>query len=334
MFRGSRSGRTYIAVLAALVPLGFAGWLVWQVLHGSGDGGDGAKTRAAPTRSGSGKDAQSTRDAGKNGGEDEPEANEDKTGDGRGGKRKGPLAGMTVVLDPGHNPHNHKHPDKISRRVDIGTGMKECDTTGTASNSGYPEAEFTLDLARRTRTALQDRGARVLLTHEGREARQPYGPCIDERARTGNRAHADAVVSLHADGAPSGSRGFHVILPAQVRQGKADTRRIVAPSRRLGTALRDAFHRATGEPPASYIGDHRGLDSRADLGGLNLSTVPKVFLECGNMRDPQDASRLTSAKWRTKAAHGVADGIADFLTASSPPRSSPQSPGAHRPSAR
>ncbi|MBK3589791.1 N-acetylmuramoyl-L-alanine amidase, partial [Streptomyces sp. MBT57] len=44
-----------------------------------------------------------------------------------------------------------------------------------------------------------------------------------------------------------------------------------------------------------------------------LSTVPKVFVECGNMRDPKDAALLTSASWRQKAAQGMADGIADHL---------------------
>ncbi len=49
------------------------------------------------------------------------------------------------------------------------------------------------------------------------------------------------------------------------------------------------------------------------LGGLNLSKVPKVFVECGNMRDSQDAGRLTSGSWRQKAAQGLSEGIVSFL---------------------
>lgn len=216
------------------------------------------------------------------------------------------------MIDPGHNPHNRDQPGKISRPVDIGTGKKECDTTGTATNSGYAEAEFTLDLARRVRTVLEARGATVKFTQNGKT---PYGPCVDERAEKGNAAKADAVVSLHADGAPSGARGFHVILPASVHQGEADTRAIVGPSRKLGSAVRDGFREATGERPANYLGDGKGLDTRRDLGGLNLSRVPKVFLECGNMRDPHDAALLTSVKWREKAAGGITEGITAFLRA-------------------
>ncbi len=142
----------------------------------------------------------------------------------------------------------------------------------------------------------------------------PWGPCVDERARIGDEAHADAVVSVHADGAPAGARGFHVILPASVDEGAADTRRIVHPSRQLGDALVLDYQKATGFGPAPYAGGGDGLDVRGDLGGLNLSTVPKVFIECGNMRDPRDAAQLTDAAWRARAADGIAQGITDFLT--------------------
>lgn len=224
--------------------------------------------------------------------------------------KKGPLAGRTVVIDPGHNPRNHEHTGEIARQVDIGTGHKECDTTGTSTNSGYAEARFTLDVAHRMRTLLEAEGAKVILTYDDDRA---YGPCVDERARIGNTAKADAVVSVHADGSAVGNRGFHVILPALVRDGAADTSRIVTPSRELGTRIAGKFVRATGSAPSNYIGGGTGLDVRDDLGGLNMSTVPKVFVECGNMRDPKDAALLTSASWRQKAAEGIGDGITDFL---------------------
>ncbi|MEV3990955.1 N-acetylmuramoyl-L-alanine amidase [Streptomyces sp. NPDC049837] len=220
------------------------------------------------------------------------------------------LAGKTVVIDPGHNPGNFDHPREINRLVDIGTNRKECDTTGTSTNSGYTEAEFTLDVSHRLRTLLQRQGATVTLTQD---ADRPFGPCIDERARIGNAAKADAVVSLHADGSGTGNRGFHVILPALVKDGAADTARIVVPSRALGQRVAREFALATGSAPANYVGGGTGLDVRKDLGGLNLSTVPKVFIECGNMRDPKDAALLTDAAWRQKAAQGIAAGVSTYL---------------------
>ncbi|MBE9499020.1 N-acetylmuramoyl-L-alanine amidase [Streptomyces sp. GKU 257-1] len=303
--------RTTALLIAGAVCAGAAG------CGRSGGHGGGSDSSGKPSRS-----ASSGKTAGKSSGEKTGKGGSGHGGtDGRGkdggghsGSRggKSPLRGKVIVIDPGHNPHNRDQPGKISRSVDIGTGKKECDTTGTATNSGYSEAEFTLALAHRVRTELRKRGATVKFTHDGEE---PYGPCVDdERAKRGNRAHADAAVSLHADGAPGGSRGFHVILPASVHRGDADTRAVAGPSKRLGTDLRAAFRKATGERPANYLGNGEGLDTRDDLGGLNLSTVPKVFLECGNMRDAADAALLTSRKWREKAARGVADGITAFLS--------------------
>jgi N-acetylmuramoyl-L-alanine amidase len=194
--------------------------------------------------------------------------------------------------------------------VDVGTHRKECDTTGTSTDDGYTEAAFTLDLARRIRPLLEQQGAEVVFTQDDD---RPYGPCVDERARIGNKVQADAAVSIHADGSGAGNRGFHVILPAAVKRGDADTSAIVGPARALGERIAGRLARETGSRPSNYIGGGSGLKVRSDLGGLNLSTVPKVFIECGNMRDPQDAAQLKSKKWRQRAAQGITDGIRSFL---------------------
>ncbi|MGR4879254.1 N-acetylmuramoyl-L-alanine amidase [Streptomyces sp. LARHCF249] len=285
---------TLVIAAAALAPTALAGWVLTQVLTGAGPDGRDAKPAAAtgaaaPAAAETAAPSPAT-----------PAA----------APAKGPLSGRTVVIDPGHNTGNFRHTDEIDQQVDIGTGRKECDTTGTTTNSGYMEAEFTLDVSLRLRTALEAQGAAVVLTHE---ADRPWGPCITERARIGNEAKADAVVSVHADGVSSGSRGFHVILPAKVKGGAADTSAIVEPSRRLGERIAGNFARTTGSSPANYLGSGTGLVVRDDLGGLNLSTQPKVFIECGNMRDAKDAAQLTSPDWRQKAAQGIADGIVTFL---------------------
>ncbi|MBW1603476.1 N-acetylmuramoyl-L-alanine amidase [Streptomyces sp. JJ66] len=225
----------------------------------------------------------------------------------------GPLRGAVVVLDPGHNPGNGQHPQEMARLVDAGNHRKPCDTAGASTQDGYAEAEFTLDVARAAQQRLQALGATVRLTQNGD---RPFGPCVDERARIGNEAEADAVVSVHADGAGPGQRGFHVILPAEVNEGSADTRAVTAPSRALGEHLVTRFASATDTEPARYLGPRTaasGLDVRDDLAGLNLTTVPKVFLECGNLRDSADAALLTDSAWRERAGHGIADGIAAYL---------------------
>ena len=217
-----------------------------------------------------------------------------------------PLAGKTVAIDPGHNGGNASHPREIARLVNAGTLWKACDAVGAATASGYSEAAYNLDVALRLTRALRRRGARVVLT---RTSNTGWGPCITERAAIGNRAHADAAVSIHADGGPSGGRGFHVIYPPSVR-GLTDD--IAAPSHRLALDLRSAYRTGTGLPYATYIG-RQGLDVRSDLGGLNLSDVPKVFVETGNMRNATDARLLSSARFRARAAAALERGLERFL---------------------
>jgi N-acetylmuramoyl-L-alanine amidase len=219
------------------------------------------------------------------------------------------LAGRTIVLDPGHNGGNSDAGATINRLVPAGGFDKECDTVGAQTDAGYPEHAFTFDLVQRAATILRSRGAKVLLTRQGDTG---VGPCIDERARIGNDAGAAAVVSIHADGGPATGRGFHVIAPA-LSPDRANAA-ILAPSGRLAGLLRTAFGRATGLPLADYLGTE-GMTIRSDLGGLNLSRVPKVFLECGNMRNQTDAAQLVDPAWRARAAVGVADGITAFLQA-------------------
>jgi N-acetylmuramoyl-L-alanine amidase len=305
---------TLVLVLAALVPLCFAGWLGWRAV--AGEPGKGS-ANAAAAKGGASQDAHggspatgapssgvraSGTPSGKAPGAASPSGSASSAGK--------PLAGKVIVIDPGHNPGNVNHPSEINSQVFVGNGSKECDTTGTSTDGGYAEAQFTLDVSRRVRTILQAEGATVVLTQDGD---RPWGPCVTERAQIGNRAHADAAISIHADGAGASDHGFHVIMPAAVVAGGVDNSAIVGPSHTLGMDVRSAFAATTGEPFADYINGGVGYDIRSDLGGLNMSTVPKVFIECANMRNSGDADRLTSASWRQEAAQGIANGLSQFV---------------------
>ncbi|MBX6384471.1 MAG: N-acetylmuramoyl-L-alanine amidase [Microbispora sp.] len=219
-----------------------------------------------------------------------------------------PLTGKVVVIDPGHNGGNFRHTREINQLVDILTEKKACDTTGTSTNDGYSEAAFTWDVSQRLAKLLRAQGATVKLTRTNNTG---WGPCITERAAIGNKAHADAAISIHGDGAPPSAHGFHVIMPK--RAPGLPVNKVIAESAALGKKVRDAFHEGTGLPYSTYIGS-KALNYRSDLGGLNLSTVPKIFIECGNMRNATEAAKFKNKAFRQRIAESLAKGIAAYLT--------------------
>jgi N-acetylmuramoyl-L-alanine amidase len=219
------------------------------------------------------------------------------------------LDGKVIVIDAGHQLGNHNFPAEINRPVEAGGFTKPCNTTGTATNGGYPEATFAWGVTTRLKAKLEKAGATVLLTRtSNREDR--WGPCVDVRGRAGNEADADLKISIHGDGSTSsGAHGFHVIYPPSRAPYTDD---IARPSKRLALVTKDALT-GRGFTVANYIAGGDGLDARTDLGTLNLSDVPTVMVECGNMRDSGDASVMTSSTGQTRYARALAVAVRTFL---------------------
>ncbi|HEV3169407.1 MAG TPA: N-acetylmuramoyl-L-alanine amidase, partial [Actinocrinis sp.] len=177
------------------------------------------------------------------------------------------LAGKVVAIDPGHNGGNAANPSIVNALVPMGFGQyKACDTTGTAAPDGYTEHAFNFDVAERLDALLTARGVKVVLTRPNDTG---VGPCVNIRAAIGNNAHADAAISIHADGYASSGHGFQIIEASASVGGRAND----AASNQLSQALHTTMLAESGFTPATYIGDD-GYESRNDLAGLNLSTVP------------------------------------------------------------
>jgi N-acetylmuramoyl-L-alanine amidase len=215
-----------------------------------------------------------------------------------------PAEPPVVVLDPGHNGRNAQNPAVIDKQVPDGRGgTKPCNSTGTATDAGYPEHAFTFDVAGRVAKRLTAAGIHVAMTRPDDDG---VGPCVDERGRAGEQAGAAAVVSIHADGSAAANSGFHVALsdpplnPAQE-----------GPAHALGTDLRDAL-RSGGFRVSDYIG-HDGLSPRSDLAGLSLATRPTALVECANMRNPAEAALVSSPEGRDRYAAAISAGILAFL---------------------
>jgi len=103
---------------------------------------------------------------------------------------------QTLVIDPGHGG----------------------DEVGVRGADGLEEKQLTLDVARRLRGLVErGLGVRVILTRD-----EDRTVSIDERAAAANNGKADLLVSLHANGALSGSpSGAEVFYDRLDREGEA-----------------------------------------------------------------------------------------------------------------
>jgi N-acetylmuramoyl-L-alanine amidase len=216
-----------------------------------------------------------------------------------------PLAGRVVGIDPGHNGGNFTDPTFINHLIWNGREREACDTTGTETDGGYTEARFNFNVASYLAADLRAEGAKVVMT---RRTNHGVGPCVDKRAEIINRAHSEVAIDIHADGGPPGGRGFAILEPVP----DGPNNRVIGASKRFGRILLQRYNQITGMPTSNYDGSG-GISLRDDLAGLNLTTVPKVLIECGNMRNASDAARLVKPSFQRLAAKSFAAAITAYL---------------------
>lgn len=218
------------------------------------------------------------------------------------------LVKPTVVVDPGHNGHNAEHLHYINHLVPAGYGReKACNTTGTATNFGYPEHAYAWHVAQNIRRVLKSNYVHVILTRHNDHG---VGPCVNKRAKIESTKGAAAAVAIHADGGPSNGHGFQIIEDS--RRPVGATHATVERSSRLAKILHHKLNTESGLTPSTYYGKNGYV--RSDIyAGLNLSTNPTSFLELGNMRNAGDAALQHSSAGRKGIARAVADGILTYL---------------------
>ena len=222
---------------------------------------------------------------------------------------KGALSGKVILLDPGHQLGNSnvKFAKQMAQKKFNGTTVKGCNTTGTATNSGFPEATFNWKVALHLKKMLEAQGARVELTRNT-NSRDAWGPCVWDRAKQANRIGADAMINIHADGAAANSRGFFLLAPGVVAGWTED---VVKPGRQLARAMIEGMT-AAGAPPSNYIANQLMISTNTT--GLNFSDVPSVTVELGNMRNASDAKLMTSVSGQKQYAQWLMAGLETYFT--------------------
>ncbi|WP_264001877.1 N-acetylmuramoyl-L-alanine amidase, partial [Mycolicibacterium gadium] len=101
------------------------------------------------------------------------------------------IAGMIVFLDPGHNGANDA---SLTKQVPTGRGgTKDCQTSGTTTNDGFPEHTFNWDTVLLIRQMLSQLGVRTAMS---RGNDNQVAACVDERAAMANALAPNAIISI------------------------------------------------------------------------------------------------------------------------------------------
>lgn len=222
----------------------------------------------------------------------------------------GLLDGKVIAIDPGHSG---KYDTAMLYRTMVDyyrAGRRPCQSAGsTALDKKTTESFLNWDIASRAVTILRSRGATVLLTRPDNEG---YGPCNDERAQIANRAKANLLISIHADGnSNAANRGFYVISSKEMKGGSA----IAAQSAKAAETLVAAVKSRSKIPVANNISTGDGtLEESNSLGVLNtMETGPAVLIEMGNIVQKPDWEILSTESGRQAFAEGVAEGAGSIV---------------------
>lgn len=192
------------------------------------------------------------------------------------GRAEGALAGRVILVDAGHGGR---------------------DGGARARDSGTWEKEINLQTALALRDALEEAGARVILT---RDADRQYSDNKREdlTARLGlaRENGAEMVISIHMNEyrsrRESGPQVFY-------RAGQEE-------SRLLAGALQSSLIRALApkKERAAMAGDYFILSL----------DVPSVLVECGFLSNPEEEKLLLTASYRRRIAEALRDGIIEYFS--------------------
>ncbi len=210
-----------------------------------------------------------------------------------------PLEGRYIGVNAGHQGKPNNGRERVSPEKGSETVKKvTAGTTGVASR--VPEYKINLKVALRLQTALQDKGARVLM------ARTTHNVNISNasRARTMNDAGVDLLLSLHCDGSLNRSKtGLHTLQPAKRGYQKGD---VLKNSRALAALIQEEAIDATGAKD-------RGLNDRDDLASLNWAKMPVCLVEMGYMTNKAEDRKLNTTAYQKKLVKGFVAGITRYF---------------------
>ncbi|NMA67480.1 MAG: N-acetylmuramoyl-L-alanine amidase [Clostridiaceae bacterium] len=187
---------------------------------------------------------------------------------------------VIIVLDAGHGGRD---PGTVSPYLD-----------------GFYEKEVTLDIAKKVKSLLNEKGIEVVMTREGEDhLNDNIEKDLKARASVANEANASLFVSIHVNayegkGAAS-VNGMEVYYlnkePVYTDFTEEEFAKIVGDEIKNATEIK-----------------FNGTISRP-LAVLRHTLMPAILIETGYITNKEDHDRLLSQDFRNKTAQGIAKGI-------------------------
>jgi N-acetylmuramoyl-L-alanine amidase len=198
----------------------------------------------------------------------------------------GPLAGKTVVVDPGHGGRD----------------------TGAIANS-IREKDLTLPLGLSLKSLLEGRGAKVVMTRTTDIALGPNTDAdLQARVDSAKAAAASAFVSVHVNenGDPNYSGATTFFGPnCGYYSGASESAGDVGRSYSLGRRIQASLVAQTGET------DH---GARSEIFWvLGNPGIPSVLVETAFLSNKPEAAKLLDPNYQAQIVHAIADGVSDFF---------------------
>jgi N-acetylmuramoyl-L-alanine amidase len=180
-----------------------------------------------------------------------------------------------------------------------------------AQHNGLTEKDLTLDISRRIRALLEDRGWTVMMTRDSDI--DVVTPQALAAARADGRPNPDDRAELQSRDDIANARGARFFLDIHINSfGMSNLRgTAVYYYKPIDHAFADALHRRL----VAQLGIPDLGVRRDKLYVLNHSTMPAALVEVAFLSNPQDADLLRSPDFRQRVAVAIADGVGDFAAA-------------------
>lgn len=203
-----------------------------------------------------------------------------------------------VAIDAGHQLHG----DSSTEPEGPGSKTRKAKVAGgaTGAATGVPEYQLTLDIAKKLRKELIDRGYEVYMVR----TKNNVNISNKKRALNANKSDSDIYIRLHGDSSTSSSaKGASALYPSKSNPyvGKLSKK-----SLKLSKKLLGSYCKETGI-------NNRGCVIRDDLTGTNWSKIPVTLIEMGFMSNHSEDKKMQKKTFQNKMAKGLADGIDTYF---------------------